>query len=144
MKTFADSGCTCDLGLNKSPCCSSFTADLRCVFAEMTHDNLDLFMMGQIMANCFQPSAAEGEETHTHKVTRFQHQGHRVCQKTFLFLHNMGLKRFKNIKASYIMNGPAPRVHGNKGRRPKHQLTLEQAKDVVQYIMTYTGTCTYM
>ena len=39
-------------------------------------------------------------------------------------------------RLSYIMNGPAPRVHGNKGRRPKHQLTLEQAKDVVQYIMT--------
>ena len=69
MKTFADSGCTCDLGPNKSPCCSSFTADhylsLRCAFAEMTHDELDLFMMGQIMANCFQPSAAEGKETHT-------------------------------------------------------------------------------
>ena len=57
-------------------------------------------------------------------------------------------KRFKNIKKSYLTNGPAVRVHGNKGKRPKHHLTLELVKDIVQYILNYTGkeksigTCT--
>ena len=31
------------------------------------------------------------------------------------------------------------RVHGNAGRRPKHQLTLQQVKDIVQFILNYTG-----
>ena len=65
-----------------------------------------------------------------------------MCQHTFLFLHNIGLKRFKNIKKSYLVNGPAVRVHGNMGKRPKHHLTLQQIKDIVQYILNYTGTIT--
>ena len=31
------------------------------------------------------------------------------------------------------------RVHGNTGKRPKHHLTLQQVKDIVQYILNYTG-----
>ena len=60
------------------------------------------------------------------------HHGQHVCQHTFLF--------FKNIKKSYLTNGPAVRVHGNIGKRPKHHLTLQQIKDIVQYILNYTGT----
>ena len=70
---------------------------------------------------------------------KFFHQGHRVCQQTFLFLHTIGIKRFKNIKASYLQNGPAARVHGNKGRKPKKTLALQEVKDVVQFILNYAG-----
>ena len=66
---------------------------------------------------------------------KFFHAGLCVCQPTFLFLHTIGIKRFKHIKASYLRNGPAARVHGNKGRKPK-TLTLQE---VVQYILNYTG-----
>ena len=48
------------------------------------------------------------------------------------------MKHFKNLKKSYLTNGPAVRVHGNKGKRPKHHLTLQQIKDVIQYILNYT------
>ena len=45
--------------------------------------------------------------------------------------------RYKNINASY---GPAARTHGNKGRRSKWHLTVEQLKDLVQFVL-YTGMC---
>ena len=54
MKTFADIGYTCEFGPHKSPSCKLFSADhYGGVLVEITHDELDLFMMGQIMANCF-------------------------------------------------------------------------------------------
>ena len=82
--------------------------------------------------------------------SQFFHQGHRVCQCT------IGIKRFKNIKSSYLNTGPVPRVHGNMGRRPKHQLSLEQVNQlyathahphrrfdfepVAMHLLTFTST----
>lgn len=145
IKTFIDRGCSCDLGPHKTPCCKSFSVDhylsLRCAFAEMTHDELDMIVMGQVMATCHLSSTAESSEAPeiTRNIMRYYHQGVAVCRRTFLFIHNIGLKRFKNVKASYHRHGPAARVHGNKGRRRKGHLSLQQVKDVVQYIQTYTG-----
>ena len=45
---------------------------------------------------------------------------------------------------TYLTNGPAVRVHENKGKRPKHHLTLQQIKDVIQYILNYTGLKQYI
>ena len=55
------------------------------------------------------------------------------------YLHNIGIKHYKNLKRSYLTNGPTVRVHGNKGKKPKHHLTLDQIKDVIQYVLNYTG-----
>lgn len=144
IKTFVDRGCSCDLGPNKTPCCKSFSVEhylsLRCAFAEMTHDELDLIVMGQIMATCLPSSSADSSSVEkTRNIMKYYHQGVAVCRRTFLFIHNIGLKRFKNIKSSYHNHGPAARVHGNKGRKRKGHLSLQQVKDVVQYIQTYTG-----
>ena len=161
VKDFASRSCGCDFGPKKTPCSMLFPVEhyqsLRATFAEMSHDELDLFVMGQIMAHCYQSTTLQGHHSSSpeeRKVTygQFYHQGQHVCQRTFLFLHNIGIKRFKNIKKSYLNNGPAVRVHGNTGKRPKHHLTLQQVKDIVQYILNYTGkktsigtcTCTFV
>ena len=98
IREFARHGCSCDYGKDRSPCCKSFTEEhylsLRCAFSEMTHDELDLFIMGQIMATCHQsPHSDSADKTEKHNVMHFYHQGKRVCQQTFLFLHNVGIKR---------------------------------------------------
>lgn len=151
VQEFVSRGCSvsCDFGPKKTPCSMLFPVEhyqsLRATFAEMSHDELDLFVMGQIMAHCYQSTTLQGHHSSSaseqRKITynHFYHQGHRVCQRTFLFLHNVGLKRFKNIKRSYLMNGPGVRVHGNTSRRPKHHLTLQEIKDIVQFILNYTG-----
>ena len=133
VRAFVDRCCECDNGPAKTPC------------SMLCHDELDLLVMGQVMAHTFQSPMLQGHHMSTpaeRKKTygQFFHQGQRVCQQTFLFLHSIGLKRFKNIKSSYIKTGPVPRVHGNTGKQPKHHLTLQQIKDVVQYILTYAGT----
>ena len=107
--------------------------------------NDELNLMGQIMAHCSpspsapSPSASPAEKREVHTPIKFFHAGLRVCQPTFLFLHTIGIHRFKNIKTSYLRNGPAARVHGNKERKPKKTLTLQEVNDVVQYILNYTG-----
>ena len=57
IQQFAQDGCKCDLGPNRSPCCTTITAEhfrsVRCQMLELTHDELDLVVMGQVMAGCF-------------------------------------------------------------------------------------------
>ena len=57
IEQFARDGCKCDLGPNRSPCCTTITVahyrSVRCQMLELTHDELDLVVMGQVMAGCF-------------------------------------------------------------------------------------------
>ena len=57
IQEFTRDGCKCDLGPNHSPCCTSIKAEhfrsVRCQLAELTHDELDFVVMGQVMAGCF-------------------------------------------------------------------------------------------
>ena len=146
IQQFAQDGCKCDLGPNKSPCCTFITVDhfrsVRCQMLELTHDELDLVVMGQVMAGCFsrETSAHRGQQRGK-SYTTFYHKGARICQKTFLFLHTMGYWRFKAIKASYLVNGVVARVHGNIGKRKKLGLSLKQIEDIVQFILNYAGVC---
>ena len=78
VKTFADHGCTCVLGPHKSPCCKLFSADhylsVRGALTEMTNNELDLMVMGQIRAQCFPSpsapshSASSERDAHCHEV----------------------------------------------------------------------------
>ena len=107
----------------------------------MTHDELDLVVMGQVMAGCFSSETFRKQES-SRSFTIFCHNGARICQKTFLFLHTMGYGRFKAIKASFVANGVLPRVHGNTGKsKGKDRLTRNQIQDVVQFVINYAGMC---
>ena len=106
---FVSRGCSCDFGPRKTPCSMLFPVEyyqsLRATFAEMSHDELDLVVMGQIMAHCYQSSTLHGHHSSTPEerkstYNQFYHHSQRVCQRTFLFLRNIGLKRFKNMKKS--------------------------------------------
>ena len=146
IQQFVNDGCKCDLGPNRSPCCTTITAEhfrsVRCQMAELTHDELDLVVMGQVMAGCF------SGETSSHRgmargksYTVFHHNGVRICQKTFLFLHTIGYWQYKAVKASYVSSGVVARVHGNTGKRKKLGLSFKEIEDVVQFILNYAGAC---
>ena len=142
-------GCNCDYGPRKSPCCKSISVEryrsIRNDMAELTHDELDLVVMAQVMAGCSTADSSlsqNRQRTQTH--TTFHHNGDRICQKTFLFLHAMGYWRFKAIKAGYLSNGLCSRRHGNKGRSLKTGLSLKEIEEVVQFIMNYAGKCTHI
>ena len=134
---FSQDGCKCDLGPNKSTCCTTISVEhfrsVRCQMLELTHDELDLVVMGQVLAGCFsgERSLHRGQQRGK-SYTTFSHQGQRICRKTFLFLHTMGYWRFKVNKANYTANGVVARVHGGAGKRKNHGLSLSQTRDIVQ------------
>ena len=148
VQEFVRDGCKCDLGPNRSPCFTSITVDhyrsVRCQMADLSHDELDLVVMGQVMAGCFLAETFRKQDR-SRSFTTFHHNGTRICQKTFLFLHAMSYTRFKAIKASFMANGVVARVHGNKGNsHRKDRLTLKQIEDVIQFIMNYAGVCMFV
>ena len=142
IQQYSKDGCDCNLGPRKMPCCGSITVEhfrsLCSQMSELTHDELDLVVMGQVMAASFQASTFRDIER-SRSYTAFFHCGGRVCQKTFLFLHTIGYGRFKAIKASFTARGVEPRVHGNKGKHRLTGLSLEEVKGVIQFIMNYAG-----
>ena len=78
--------------------------------------------------------------------TVFHHQGVHIYKKTFLFLHCMSGMHIKSIKVSYLANGVVARVHSNKGRSRKVELSLKkEIKDAVHTgqivisVMAYTS-----
>ena len=89
VKTFPDHGCTCVFGPHKSPCCKQFSEEhyltVRGALSEMTKDELDLMVMGQIMAHCSpspsapSPSTSPTEKIEVHTPMKFFHAGLRVC-----------------------------------------------------------------
>ena len=52
--------------------------------------------------------------------TAFMHQGKPICQKTFLFLHGIGVKHLNNLAASFKCTGLQPRAHGNVSSQTPH------------------------
>ena len=146
LDKFVREGCGCKLA-NGEPCSSYFTTEyyrsVRSQMAELTRTELDLVVMGQIMANINCSPYTSTTKCHRKATERkqtnvtFSHLGHPVCRITFLFLHSIGVDRYKNIKASFEHNGISPRVHGNTSRLPKHSFSVETVRHVVQYILTY-------
>ncbi len=146
VEQFMTTGCSCTKWKGNS-CSFQFTSehvkDMRLSCMELTHSELDLIIMGQVLA-----CTNTGEHTVTdvhhiahhdrkHQYTNFLHQGHQICIETFRFLHVVGAKRLKNIVKSIKMNGIAPRIHGNIKRMPLNTLTLKEVQDVIYFLLNY-------
>ena len=63
--------------------------------------------------------------------------GRRVCKKTFLFLHTIFEKRFRNLQKSFRENGLTPRCHGNTRRLPANTIAFTDTQRVVEFLHTY-------
>ena len=83
---------------------------------ELSHDELDLVIMDQVMAGTFDDSTFLSKERKK-GYTFFFHNGVWTCQKTLLFVPTIGYSRFKAVKASYSSRGVKPRVHAQEQRQ---------------------------
>ena len=94
------------------------------------------------MAGCFsvEISSHRGKERGKSYAIP-HHNGARICQKTFVFLHTMDYWLYKAIKANYMSNGVVVRFHSNTGKLKKLGLSLKEIQDVVQFILKYAGVC---
>lgn len=139
---FMAGGCSCKLA-NGEPCHKSFSPltyrAMRDECRALTHDELDLVVMGQLRALTQNDDTTQKTRatnvTRERSSTQFRFGGHRVCINTFCFLHSMSQKRLKNIKASWLKNGVAPRT---RARHVPHNTTkLSDVEHVVRFILGY-------
>ena len=81
------------------------------------------------------------DHTLTHITTKshYTHVLHfeQICRKMFLFLHNIGCRRYKSVKDAYIQNGLEPIVHGNKNRSPSHAFTTADLLNITAFLTNY-------
>ena len=146
VEEFCRGGCGCSTN-----CASAFTKKhylaTRANAQQLERKELDMVVMGQVMAFTFCSQVPQNISKHRHQVKQrernasaFYHNGLRVCKRTFLFLHDIGDFRLKAIRAQYIREGLVPRVHGHTGRVAPNALVLEEVKGILTFVMHYVET----
>ena len=93
IQQFITDGCGCKLNSGQS--CSSYFIHnqiqrVQYAAKELSHDELDFVLLGQIAAFTSADDTASSRNVvvpRQKKYTTYLHGGHRICRKTFLFLH---------------------------------------------------------
>ncbi|KAL4226616.1 hypothetical protein ACF0H5_014599 [Mactra antiquata] len=75
----------------------------------------------------------------TRKRYRYEYKFNstQICRRAFKLIYDIGNRTLKNLIKHINENGNILRIHGNKGKRPKHSLSFEDAEQVVKYIIRY-------
>ena len=139
---FLSSGCKCKLN-DGNPCYLLFTSPQICTARDdcrqLTRDQLDMVVMGQLRALCQSDSMTQkskAKNTERKRTnTQYRFGGHRICQTTFLFLHTMSVTRFDSIKRSWLEKGLCPRLREKV--LPHNATKLSDIKNVVRFILQY-------
>ena len=143
---FLEGGCGCSKWKGQA-CVRQFTGSIiqesRSQCQQLSRGELDMLLMGQLVAigNISDITSTAWRHTPTPRTRvhySYHHQGKIICLKTFLFLHGIGIKRFKNIAKSFQENGFLPRVHGISKRLPHHCLSLPSVQHVISFLVNYT------
>ena len=146
VKEFCSRGCGCAMA-----CTLKFSFQhlelTRANAAQLSRGELDMAIMGQVMAftSCSQTTLNSTRHRHKPKQRQknkmvFYHNGYQVCRNTFLFLHNIGKFRLDAIKRRYVTEGMVPRIHGHSGRTAPNALVLEDVRCILQFMMEYVET----
>lgn len=134
IEEFMRETCKCHYGIDGRACSCQFEYELiastRMNCLEMTKSELDLVILAHLEANrrCFDDQ--EGSRV----CINYWFKGYRVCKSTYLFLHCMGAKKYKNLITHYCQNGLIPRKHGNTRRLPASTIPFEVTQSIVQFI----------
>ena len=139
---FLSRGCGCKLN-DGSGCHTLFSeSQLRVLRDEcmgLSRDEMDMVVMGQLRALCqrdpiTQKTKAKNAER-KRTTTLFRFGGHRICQKTFLFIHHLSNTRFEAIKRSWLQNGLCPRLR--RSAAPHNRTRLSDIQHIVRFILQY-------
>ena len=126
------------------PCSGLFReehyAELRAQAYFLTHEQLDLVILGSIMATIRKDDISHGRHKPAKRqktMMTYMHHGHHLCARTYNFLHGIGLHRVKHVKASYLMHGLVTRTHGNSNKAPANTLSYHSICHLVEFIQNY-------
>ena len=110
-REFVRTTCGCTRASGK-PCSILFTeehyTDLRVQASFLTHEQLDLVILGSIMATDsrdeFRPAYTRHKSAkRQNMVTTYMHHEHHLCKATYNFLHGVGNHRVKAVRVTYRM-----------------------------------------
>ena len=145
--------CYCTLGKNNNPCsmelCRKHAVEYRQQCFELSKDELDMAVLGELAAlRRREPTISIVSDFDRQKkrritprpYTAFRFGDMPICKNSFLFLHGMTLKRFKNLCRHFDSSGLVPRTHGNTKRVPHNALPLETTQRVLDFICNYAET----
>lgn len=143
-KNFIEATCGCKKAKGK-PCSSLFPldhyVDLRAQSSFLSHDELDLALLGCIMCTVITDDYVRDGRHKPVKRRRtsisFIHHSHDICKTTFCFLYGVGRRRIMALKESYLANGLETRIHGNKKQLPHNQMTHRAITNVVKFLQNY-------
>ena len=143
---FLTCGCGCKKYHNEQ-CSESFSckeiSDYQLAIAELDRSELDMVLIAQLHAGM----NSEELLTNTRGVNRpevrrritftYMFKGRSICREMFIFLHKVSRTRLYNIAHHLTTNGFMARVHGNKGKKPKHSCTFDEISHAVDFIKCY-------
>ena len=142
VQAFLTKTCGCAHGYKGSPCSSTIQVedivDCQNNRAELSLAELDLVILRMIHSaiNCDQFSySGRAEKTRQRTRMPFYFHSHRICPKTFLFMHRLHKNRFYSLVKNYWLNGLSLRTHGNKKRLPSSAFSAATIERVVKFIM---------
>ena len=134
VQQFLNNTCECNFGVDKTACSTvarvrECVRESRSLMQALTKAEQDTIILAKL--DCMtRPSNAGGGRSHV----KFFFQGTQVCQKTFLFMHNLGIKRYKNLLKHYQTDGMLPREHGRKGKLPHNAHPIQHVHFLVRFI----------
>lgn len=73
------------------------------------------------------------------KRQQYYFNGQQVCRETFAFAHAVSRKTIDSIAHSLYKDGLVARTHGNKGKTPKHALTVQDVQNVKTFLINYAS-----
>lgn len=124
-----------------SQCCLKAFDAAEIEQAQLTMMELDRQEKELIVLGLLESARYGAETTHGKKRRRarfsYSFQGVKICVGAFRFIYSIGQKQMKNLLKHSEENGPVPRVHGNKGRKPKHALDFATVENVVKFIKSH-------
>ena len=133
-------GCSCKHGPHNTPCHKLFAATeyraMRDECRELSRDELDLVVMGELRGMTMRDGLTQRDSNRLRTVTQYQFGGHRICYRTFCFLHNIGHGKLTAIKSSWLKNGLRPRQRPYS--TPHNVTKLSHVQQVVQFILQYS------
>lgn len=103
---------------------------------------LDLFILGQIRCMCRTQDCIKTGKCSVFKERQRQRlkytlAGETVCERLFLAVNAIKIKRFKRLLKHFKTNGSTPPVHKNFKRTPKKTCSRETLEQVVLFIRNH-------
>lgn len=141
---FLKTTCKCEK-LYQVPCSTvidkEVLLDYRESCLEMDKSELDIMVKVQLFAHRNNSSTVDAKKHKAKDRERIHQQyyfnGQQICRSTFLFAHAIGKTQLESISKSLENEGLKPRTHKNKGKSPKHAMSLTDIQRIKHFLTEY-------